>query len=184
MNESYQQPGRWHDVILTPAQRKASAEPSEHIMSFHLHGLQPSSVYEAIVQAKNRYGWNEVSRDFLLFVSLKTWRSFLRSHSPSLGWSRSRNSFVTDDGAIFKLNSLLIAVAFQFPFPAAVAVQVSDIFQFYTQRSHTDPRVDGMEHVAMSTTRDSGANQLTRPALLSVVMALGIVYLLVPRTLV
>lgn len=60
MNETYQQPGRWHDVILTPAQRKASSEPSEHIMSFHLHTLQASSVYEAIVQAKNRYGWNEV----------------------------------------------------------------------------------------------------------------------------
>lgn len=61
INETYQQPGRWHDVILTPAQRKANTEPSEHIMSFHLHGLTPSSVYEAIVQAKNRYGWNEVS---------------------------------------------------------------------------------------------------------------------------
>lgn len=68
MNESYQQPGRWHDVILTPAQRKASAEPSEHIMSFHLHGLQASSVYEAIVQAKNRFGWNEVSPDLSLLT--------------------------------------------------------------------------------------------------------------------
>lgn len=30
-------------------------------MSFTLRGLQSGSVYEAIVQAKNRYGWNEVS---------------------------------------------------------------------------------------------------------------------------
>lgn len=71
MNESYQQPGRWHDVILTPAQRKASAEPSEHIMSFHLHGLQASSVYEAIVQAKNRFGWNEVSPDLTLLTACR-----------------------------------------------------------------------------------------------------------------
>lgn len=52
-------PGRWHDVILTPAPRAAS-EPLSHIMSFTLKALLPGSVYEAIVQAKNRYGWNEV----------------------------------------------------------------------------------------------------------------------------
>lgn len=54
-------PGRWHDVILTPAPRAAS-EPLSHIMSFTLKPLLPGSVYEAIVQAKNRYGWNEVSK--------------------------------------------------------------------------------------------------------------------------
>lgn len=61
MNETYQQPGRWHDVILTPAPR-ASSEPLSHVMSFKLKDLLPGSVYEAIVQAKNRYGWNEVSK--------------------------------------------------------------------------------------------------------------------------
>lgn len=60
MNETFQQPGRWHDVILTPAQR-SSPDPPSHHMSFTLKPLQPGSVYEAIVQAKNRYGWNEVS---------------------------------------------------------------------------------------------------------------------------
>lgn len=60
VNETFQQPGRWHDVILTPTPR-ATSEPLSHIMSFTLKGLQPSSTYEAIVQAKNRYGWNEVS---------------------------------------------------------------------------------------------------------------------------
>lgn len=60
MNETFQQPGRWHDVILTPAQRQPT-EPLSHVMSFTLRGLQAGSVYEAIVQAKNRYGWNEVS---------------------------------------------------------------------------------------------------------------------------
>lgn len=59
MNETFQQPGRWHDVILTPTTRPAN-EPLSHMMSFTLKGLQSASVYEAIVQAKNRYGWNEV----------------------------------------------------------------------------------------------------------------------------
>lgn len=60
MNETFQQPGRWHDVILTPSARPIT-EPLTHVMAFTLRGLQPSSVYEAIVQAKNRYGWNEVN---------------------------------------------------------------------------------------------------------------------------
>lgn len=47
-------------VILTPSSRPAN-EPLTHAMSFTLRGLQSGSVYEAIVQAKNRYGWNEVS---------------------------------------------------------------------------------------------------------------------------
>jgi len=47
-------------VILTPSSRPSN-EPLTHAMSFTLRGLQSGSVYEAIVQAKNRYGWNEVS---------------------------------------------------------------------------------------------------------------------------
>ncbi|XP_037028258.1 protein amalgam [Bradysia coprophila] len=93
MNETFQQPGRWHDVILTPAPRAAS-EPLSHIMSFTLKALLPGSVYEAIVQAKNRYGWNEVS----------------------------------------------------------------DIFQFYTQRSSHEPRLEEMEQVASSTSRNSASS--------------------------
>lgn len=62
MNETYQQPGRWHDVILseTTGSRINNDDASERIMSHHLHGLEASSIYEAIVQAKNRYGWSEV----------------------------------------------------------------------------------------------------------------------------
>uniref|UniRef100_A0A1B0CRM2 Fibronectin type-III domain-containing protein n=1 Tax=Lutzomyia longipalpis TaxID=7200 RepID=A0A1B0CRM2_LUTLO len=100
MNDTFQQPGRWHDVILTPTPR-SSPEPSEHIMSFHLRGLQPSSVYEGIVQAKNRYGWNEVS----------------------------------------------------------------DIFQFYTQRSSSEPRLEDMELVASSTSRSRGSSTVTKRTL-------------------
>ncbi|KOB69778.1 Uncharacterized protein OBRU01_03459, partial [Operophtera brumata] len=56
INESFQQPGRWHDVVLAaPAATPALA----HRVAHELHGLQPGAVYEAIVQAKNRYGWNE-----------------------------------------------------------------------------------------------------------------------------
>uniref|UniRef100_A0A182QB42 Ig-like domain-containing protein n=1 Tax=Anopheles farauti TaxID=69004 RepID=A0A182QB42_9DIPT len=43
MNETFQQPGRWHDVILTPAPRPPS-EPLTHVMAFTLRGLQHSSV--------------------------------------------------------------------------------------------------------------------------------------------
>ncbi|CAO1431923.1 unnamed protein product [Diamesa tonsa] len=96
MNETFQQPGRWHDVILTPSARPQN-EPLTHAMSFTLRGLQSGSVYEAIVQAKNRFGWNEVS----------------------------------------------------------------DIFQFYTQRSASDPRVEDMELVASSTSRNNTINILS-----------------------
>lgn len=57
-------------VILTPSSRPAN-EPLTHAMSFTLRGLQSGSVYEAIVQAKNRYGWNEVSALLILLLSSK-----------------------------------------------------------------------------------------------------------------
>lgn len=62
MNETYQQPGRWHDIILTETanSRINNDDASERIMSHQLHGLEASSIYEAIVQAKNRYGWSTV----------------------------------------------------------------------------------------------------------------------------
>lgn len=58
MNETYQHPGKWHDTILIPQLTRSSG--NHFIMSHVIHGLEPNSVYEAIVQAKNRYGWNEV----------------------------------------------------------------------------------------------------------------------------
>lgn len=158
MNESYQQPGRWHDVILTPAQRKSSAEPSEHIMSFHLHGLQPSSVYEAIVQAKNRYGWNEVSLDCL---------------GDTFALTTEPNASPIE---------LPAHLSVTLPFPIR-CLQVSDIFQFYTQRSSSDPRVDGVEHVAMSTTRNAATSPRScASSLIHFVILLGVLFLLVPRT--
>ncbi|CAH1642836.1 unnamed protein product [Spodoptera littoralis] len=61
INESFQQPGRWHDVVI-PAPEPAGS--LTHRVTHELRGLQPGAVYEAIVQAKNRYGWNEVSDIF------------------------------------------------------------------------------------------------------------------------
>uniref|UniRef100_T1GFH4 Uncharacterized protein n=1 Tax=Megaselia scalaris TaxID=36166 RepID=T1GFH4_MEGSC len=58
MNDSFQQPGQWHNLILTPEHRPTN-EPKTHIMSYMLKNLHPGGYYEAIVQAKNRYGWNE-----------------------------------------------------------------------------------------------------------------------------
>lgn len=57
MNETHQQPGQWHDVMLTPY----NGDTFSHLMSYNIRGLEAGSTYEAIVQAKNRYGWNEVS---------------------------------------------------------------------------------------------------------------------------
>lgn len=64
MNETYQHPGRWNDKILTPAPFRSDSY--KHRMTYTITGLENNSVYEAIVQAKNRYGWNEV-RFFILF---------------------------------------------------------------------------------------------------------------------
>lgn len=58
MNESYQHPGKWQDIILIPTVTRTSG--NHFLMSHVLRGLEHDSVYEAIVQAKNRYGWNEV----------------------------------------------------------------------------------------------------------------------------
>lgn len=60
MNESFQQPGRWHDVSL-PGSSLGAGGSLTHRVTHELRGLRPSAIYEVIVQAKNRYGWNEVS---------------------------------------------------------------------------------------------------------------------------
>ncbi|GAB0088395.1 Immunoglobulin [Sergentomyia squamirostris] len=52
----------WRDVILP-------AIPLSHLytqtMSYLIHGLEPDHQYEAKVQARNRYGWSEVSERFI-----------------------------------------------------------------------------------------------------------------------
>lgn len=57
MNETHQRHGKWHEVILHPH----NGETFAHTMSYNIRGLEPACMFEAIAQAKNRYGWNEVS---------------------------------------------------------------------------------------------------------------------------
>ncbi|XP_055312013.1 limbic system-associated membrane protein [Sitodiplosis mosellana] len=59
MNETYQHPGKWHDILLIPTLTRSNG--NHYVMSHVIRGLEGNSVYEAIVQAKNRYGWNEIS---------------------------------------------------------------------------------------------------------------------------
>ncbi|XP_075214115.1 lachesin-like [Lycorma delicatula] len=65
LNETFQQPGKWHEVMLKPI----NEETFSHLMSYNIRDLETNSVFEAIVQAKNRYGWNEVS-DLYQFYTL------------------------------------------------------------------------------------------------------------------
>jgi hypothetical protein len=58
MNETYQHPGKWHDFILVP--NLVRYDETHYLMSHIIKGLEHNSVYEAMVQAKNMYGWNEV----------------------------------------------------------------------------------------------------------------------------
>ncbi|XP_054285081.1 lachesin-like isoform X1 [Macrosteles quadrilineatus] len=64
MNDTHSNHGKWHDVMLTPT----NGETFSHLMSYNIRGLEPASVYEAIVQAKNRYGWSEVADAYQFFT--------------------------------------------------------------------------------------------------------------------
>ncbi|CRK89239.1 CLUMA_CG002998, isoform A [Clunio marinus] len=59
MNETYQHPGKWHDQILHPSVQRYDSR--HFVMSYIIIALEHNSVYEVMVQAKNLYGWNEVS---------------------------------------------------------------------------------------------------------------------------
>lgn len=59
MNETYQHPGKWHEFHIKPIPIRI--DNTHFIMSYVIKNLEHNAVYEAIVQAKNRYGWNEVS---------------------------------------------------------------------------------------------------------------------------
>ncbi|CRK89241.1 CLUMA_CG003000, isoform A [Clunio marinus] len=59
MNETYQKPGKWDELILYPSVLRYDSR--HFVMSYIIRQLEHNSVYEVMVQAKNRYGWNEVS---------------------------------------------------------------------------------------------------------------------------
>jgi len=60
MNETYQHPGKWHEYHIKPTPIRTDG--SHFLMSYLVKNLEHNAVYEAIVQAKNKYGWNEVRK--------------------------------------------------------------------------------------------------------------------------
>lgn len=60
MNDSHQmQEGKWENVIIHAPPHSESK--TTHVMSYNIRDLEPASIYEVIVQAKNKYGWNTAS---------------------------------------------------------------------------------------------------------------------------
>lgn len=59
MNETYQKPGKWNELILYPTVTRHDSQ-RHFVMSYIIKQLEHNSVYEVMVQAKNRFGWNEV----------------------------------------------------------------------------------------------------------------------------
>jgi hypothetical protein len=57
----------WKNVILSPI---PSGKPIQK-MTYSMHGLDPSSQYEAKVEAKNRFGWSRPSDTFTFFTTSK-----------------------------------------------------------------------------------------------------------------
>ena len=66
MNETYQHPGKWHEFHIKPS--LARMDGSHYIMSYVIQNLEQHGVYEAIVQAKNKFGWNEVKLNILYII--------------------------------------------------------------------------------------------------------------------
>ncbi|CAO1437052.1 unnamed protein product [Diamesa hyperborea] len=58
INETYQHPGKWHDLILYPSVTRYDAR--HFVMSYIIKSLEHNSIYEVMVQARNSYGWNEL----------------------------------------------------------------------------------------------------------------------------
>lgn len=81
MNDSYQHPGKWQDVTLVPTMGRSEA--NHFVMSHIVRGLERNSVYEAIIHAKNRYGWNEVS-PLAYFITLPLTRPQSSAVKPQL----------------------------------------------------------------------------------------------------
>uniref|UniRef100_A0A1B0CHW0 Putative lachesin n=1 Tax=Lutzomyia longipalpis TaxID=7200 RepID=A0A1B0CHW0_LUTLO len=123
MNDTYQHPGKWHDVVLVPTLTRS--EPNHFVMSHTIKGLERNSVYEAIIQAKNRYGWNEQVKRKLDDVArrLESLYDLLREYKLA-------------PNTLAALNQLV-----QF-------VQISDIHQFYTRNSEAP--MDDMDFIMSS----------------------------------
>lgn len=55
----------WSDVILSPI---PSGKPTQK-MTYLIRGLEPSTQYEARVEAKNRFGWSQSSDSFTFYTT-------------------------------------------------------------------------------------------------------------------
>ncbi|EDW35124.1 GL14150 [Drosophila persimilis] len=75
MNETYQHPGKWHEYHIKPTPIRTDG--SHYLMSYVVRNLEHNAVYEAIVQAKNKYGWNEVCFTYKV-TKFCTWERILR----------------------------------------------------------------------------------------------------------
>lgn len=64
INDSYQRPDIWHEVKVKPSK----IESISKVMSHNICGLEPSSVFQALVQVRNRYGWSEVSELYQFYT--------------------------------------------------------------------------------------------------------------------
>ncbi|XP_054284958.1 limbic system-associated membrane protein-like isoform X2 [Macrosteles quadrilineatus] len=58
INDSHQQLGTWQEVSFSP---QARSGPPQHFVWYHLQSLQPASVFQVHIQARNRYGWGDLS---------------------------------------------------------------------------------------------------------------------------
>lgn len=84
MNETYQHPGKWHEYhIKSTAVR---TDNTHYIMSYVIKNLEHNAVYEAIVQARNKYGWNEVRSKIVLsntIVLIEIVKSYWKNCNPN-----------------------------------------------------------------------------------------------------
>lgn len=69
MNETYQHPGKWHEFHIKPIAIRSDS--THYLMSYVIKNLEHNAVYEAIVQARNKYGWNEVHNWFEIFLNTR-----------------------------------------------------------------------------------------------------------------
>ncbi|KAG5671483.1 hypothetical protein PVAND_001677 [Polypedilum vanderplanki] len=114
INETYQRPGNWNELVLYPS---VSRHDSRHfVMSYIITKLEHNSVYEVMVQAKNRYGWNEVS-DIHQF------------HTRSYGYMHENMDFIINSitsGSSYgnKSRNLLMAISCQFLTALSVIIYI------------------------------------------------------------
>lgn len=81
-NDTLQQPddptNPWHDIILGPPVYREQVH--EHPMSHVIRGLEPSSLYEVLIQGKNKFGWNAYSEAYTFRTHTFTDFGMFRSH--------------------------------------------------------------------------------------------------------